>query len=227
MHKIAKRSNFVIDRYYGQPLGGTRARLFAWSQKFNGNSVCAVPRKPESHTHIKQPWCAQLQLSLAALLAAAAGRPIASFAADLAPRYAPEWPDGFEGSKARLWPTVTPCASPSDSDGMRTGAPGHHARPRPARAVERPRAIRMASPCSPWRSPPLLVTHPTMLTPFHHPGPHNLHRVTSSLPRSRSLSSRRPSPSSTRTVMAPSPPRSSAPSCAPSARTRPRLSCRT
>ena len=36
-------------------------------------------------------------------------------------------------------------------------------------------------------------------------------RVTSSLPRSRSPSSRRPSPSSTRTVMAPSRPRSSAP----------------
>merc|ERR1739848_947902 len=46
-----------------------------------------------------------------------------------------------------------------------------------------------------------------------------------SLPRSRSLSSRRPSPCSTRTAMAPSPPRSLAPSCARSARTRPRLSC--
>ena len=53
-----------------------------------------------------------------------------------------------------------------------------------------------------------------------------LRRLTS-LPRSRSRSSRRLSPSSTRTVMAPSPPRSSAPSCAPSARTRPRRSSRT
>ena len=51
-------------------------------------------------------------------------------------------------------------------------------------------------------------------------------RLTSSR-RNRSRSSRRPSPSSTRTVMAPSPPRSSAPSCAPSARTRRRRSSRT
>ena len=51
-------------------------------------------------------------------------------------------------------------------------------------------------------------------------------RLTSSR-RNRSRSSRRPSPSSTRTVMAPSPPRSSARSCAPSARTRRRRSSRT
>ena len=66
---------------------------------------------------------------------------------------------------------------------------------------------------------PLFFRFP--LPPLFHP----LQWLTS-LPRSRLPSSRRRSPSLTRTAMAPSPPRSSAPSCAPWARTPPRPSFR-
>ena len=68
-------------------------------------------------------------------------------------------------------------------------------------AINKCKAVRAfihgPSPCFPLA---LTRNHPAF------PG-----RVTSSLPRSRSPSSRRPSPSSTRTVTAPSRPRSSAP----------------
>ena len=72
---------------------------------------------------------------------------------------------------------------------------------RDTHAINKCKAVRAfihgPSPCLPLA---LTRNHPAV------PG-----RVTSSLPRSRSPSSRRPSPSSTRTVTAPSRPRSSAP----------------